>query len=101
MEGQECVARGHGDGPCVVSRVCRVMPSKVVAENVGEWHEEAGVAGGGGRGWGYGLHTVVVDFPAEGAVREAACGPCNGSTNVEDTLIYFVFNFIVEYAILL
>ena len=28
-------------------------------------------------------------------------GECNGSTNVEHTLIYFVFNFIVECAILL
>ena len=28
-------------------------------------------------------------------------GECNGSSNVEDTLIYFVFNFIVDYAILL
>ena len=27
--------------------------------------------------------------------------PCNGSTNVEDTLIYFVSKFIVEYAFLL
>ena len=26
---------------------------------------------------------------------------CNGSTNVEDTLIYFVFKFIVDYAFLL
>ena len=28
-------------------------------------------------------------------------GECNGSTNVEDTLIYFVTKFIVEYAFLL
>ena len=28
-------------------------------------------------------------------------GECNGSTNVEDTLIYFVSKFIVEYAFLL
>ena len=27
--------------------------------------------------------------------------PCNGSTNVEDTLIYFVSKFIVDYAFLL
>ena len=28
-------------------------------------------------------------------------GGCNGSKNVEDTLMYFGFNFIVDYAILL
>ena len=28
-------------------------------------------------------------------------GECNGSTRVEDTLMYFAFNFIVDYAILL
>ena len=35
------------------------------------------------------------------ALSLSLVGECNGSTNVEDTLIYFVFNFIVDYAILL
>ena len=45
MEGQGCVARGHGNGPGMVRRV---MPSQVVPEGVGEWPEEAWVAGGWG-----------------------------------------------------
>ena len=48
MGGQGCAARGHGYGPCVVRRVCHVVPSQVVPEGVGEEPEEAGVAGGGG-----------------------------------------------------
>ena len=46
--GQGCAARGHGYGPCVVRRVRHVVPSGVVPEGVGEWLEEAGLAGGGG-----------------------------------------------------
>ena len=48
VEGQGCVARGHGDGPCVVRWICRGMPSQVVPESVGEWPEEAWQAGRGG-----------------------------------------------------
>ena len=70
--GQGCAARGHSYGPCVVRRVCHVVPSQVVPEGVGEWPEEAGVAGGGGCGWGRGLLAVVgVEVPAVGAVGEA------------------------------
>ena len=48
--GQGCAARGHGYGPRVVRCVRHVVPSQVVPEGVGEWPEEAGVAGRGGRG---------------------------------------------------
>ena len=48
MGGQGCAARGHGYGPCVVRRVCHVVPSQLVPEGVREEPEEAGVAGGGG-----------------------------------------------------
>ena len=54
MGGQGCAARGHGYGPCVVRRVHHVVPSQLVAEGVGEEPKEAGVAGGGGCGWGRG-----------------------------------------------
>ena len=60
MEGQGCVACGHGDGPYVVQRVRPVMPSQAVPEGVREGPGEAGVAGGGrGRGWGCGPRAVV------------------------------------------
>ena len=75
MGGQGCAARGHGYGPCVVRRVCHVVPSQVVPEGVGEEPEEAGVAGGGGCGWGRGpLALVGVEVPAVGAVDEAVRG---------------------------
>ena len=75
MGGQGCAARGHGYGPCVVHRVCHVVPSQVVPEGVGGWPEEAGVAGGGVCGWGRGPLTVVgVEVPALGAVGEAVRG---------------------------
>ena len=48
VEGQGSVARCHGEGPCGVRWLCRVMPSQVVPEAVGDGVEEAGVAGGGG-----------------------------------------------------
>ena len=48
MVGQGCAGRGHGYGPRVVRRVCHVIPSQVVPEGVGEWPEQARVAGGGG-----------------------------------------------------
>ena len=73
--GQECAARGHDYSPRVVRRVRHVVPSQVVPEGVGEWPEEAGVAGGGGCGCGRGPHAVVgVEVPAVGAVGEAVCG---------------------------
>ena len=72
MGGQGCAARGHGYGPCVVRRVRHVVPSQVVPEGVGEEPEEAGVAGGGGCGWGCGpLAVAGVEVPAVGAVGEA------------------------------
>ena len=75
MGGQGCAARGHGDGPCVVFRVRHVVPSQVVPEGVGEWPEAAGVAGGGGCGWGRGpLAVVRVEVPAVRAVGEAVRG---------------------------
>ena len=75
MGGQGCAARGHGYGPCVVRRVRHVVPSQVVPEGVGEEPEEAGVAGGGGCGWGRGpLAVVGVEVPAVGAVGEAVRG---------------------------
>ena len=75
MGGQGCAARGHGYGPCVVRRFRHVVPSQVVLEGVGEWPEEAGVAGGGGCGWGRGpLAVVGVEVPAVGAVGEAVRG---------------------------
>ena len=75
MGGQGCAARGHGYGPCVVCRVRHVVPSQVVPEGVGEEPEEAGVAGGGGCGWGRGpLAVVGVEVPAVGAVGEAVRG---------------------------
>ena len=74
--GQGCAACGHGYGPCVVRRVCHIVPSQVVPEGVGEWPEEAGVAGGGMCSWGPGpLAVVGVEVPAVGAVGEAVCGP--------------------------
>ena len=73
--GRDCAARGHGYGPCVVRRVRHVVPSQVVPEGVGEWPEEAGVAGRGGCGWGRGpLAVVGVEVPAVGAVGEALRG---------------------------
>ena len=73
--GQGCVARGHGYGPCVVRRVRHVVPSQLVPEGVGEEPEEAGVAGGGGCGWGRGPFAVAgVEVPAVGAVGEAVRG---------------------------
>ena len=75
MGGQGCAARGHGYGPCVVRRVPHVLPSLVVPEGVGEWPEEAGVAGGGGCGRGCGPRAVVgVEDCAVGAVGEAVRG---------------------------
>ena len=75
MGGQGYAARGHGHGPCVVRRVRHVVPSQVVPEGVGEEPEEAGVAGGGGCGWGRGLLAVVaVEVPAVGAAGEAVRG---------------------------
>ena len=75
MGGQGCVARGHGYGPCVVRRVRHVVPSQLVPESVGEVPEKAGVAGGGGCGWGRGPFAVAgVEVPAVGAVGEAVRG---------------------------
>ena len=75
MRGQGCAARGDGNGPCVVRRVRHVVPSQVVPEGVGEWPEEAGVAGGGGCDWGRKMLAVVgVEVPAVGAVGEAVRG---------------------------
>ena len=75
MGGQGCAARGHGYGPCVVRRVRQVVPSQVVPEGVGEEPEEAGVAGGGGCGWGRGpLAVAGVEVPAGGAAGEAVRG---------------------------
>ena len=76
MGGQGCAALGHGYGPCVVRRLRHVVPSQVVPEGVGEWPEEAGVAGGGGGcGWGCGpLAVVGVEVPAVWAVGEAVRG---------------------------
>ena len=60
----------------VVRRVCRVMPTHVVPEGVGEGPEETGVACGGGCGCGRGLRVVVgAQLPAMVAVGEAVCGP--------------------------
>ena len=43
---------------------------------VGQGPEEAGVAGGGGRGQGRGLRAVVeVEFSAVAAAGEAVCSP--------------------------
>ena len=73
--GQGCAARGNGYVPHVVCRIRHVIPSQVVPEGVGEWPEEAGVAGGGVCGWGCGPRAVVkVEFPAVGTVGEAVCG---------------------------
>ena len=47
MEGQGSVARGHGDGSCLVGRIRRVMPSQVISKRVAERPEETRVAGGG------------------------------------------------------
>ena len=58
--------RGHGYGPCVVRRVCNVVPSQVVPEGVAEWPEEAAEASGGA--------AAGVEVPAVGAVGEAVCG---------------------------
>ena len=75
MGGQGYSARGHGYSPCVVRRVRHVVPSQVVPEGVGEEPEEAGVAGGGGCGWGCGpLAVVGVEVPAVGAEGEAVRG---------------------------
>ena len=75
MGGQGCAVRGHGYGPRMVHWVRHVVPSQVVPEGVGEWPQEAGVAGGGGRGWGCRPRAVVgVEVPAVGAVGEAVCG---------------------------
>ena len=77
MGGPGCAVRGHGYGLCVVRRVCRVVPSQVVPEDVGEWPEKAGVAGGGGGGVRLGplaARGVGVEVPAVGAVGEAVRG---------------------------
>ena len=75
MGGQGCAARGHGYGPCVVRRVRHVVPSQVVPEGVDEEPEEAGLAGGGGCGWGRGpLAVAGVEVPAVGAAGEAVRG---------------------------
>ena len=75
MGGQGFAVRGHGYGPCVVCRVCHVVPSQVVPEGVREWPEKAGVAGGGGCAWGCGpLPVVGMEVPAVGAVVEAVRG---------------------------
>ena len=76
MGGQGCAARGHGYGPCVVRRVCHVVPPQLVAEGVGEWPEEAGVAGGGGGAAGAAGRSrfVGVEVPAVGAVGDAVRG---------------------------
>ena len=74
--GQGCAARGHGYGPCVVRRICHVVPPQVVLEGVGEYPKESGVAGGGGCGWGGAPFAVVgVEVPEMGAVGEAVRGP--------------------------
>ena len=60
----------------MVPYVRHVVPSQVVPEGVGEWLEEAGVAGGGGRGWGCGPSALVgIQRPAVGAVGHALCSP--------------------------
>ena len=75
MGGQGCAVRGHGYGPCVVRRVCHVVPPQVVPEGVGEEPEKAGVAGGGRCGSGRGpLAVTGVEVPAVGAVGEAVRG---------------------------
>ena len=72
---QGCAARGHCYGPRVVRCVRHVVPSQVVPEGVGERPGEAGVAGGGERGWGCGPRAVVgVWVPVGGVVGEAVCG---------------------------
>ena len=59
----------------MVRRVPYVVPSQLVPEGVGEWPEEAGVAGGGVCGWGRGpLAVVGVEVPAVGAKGEAVRG---------------------------
>ena len=59
----------------MVRRVRHVVPSQVVPEAVGEWPEEAGVAGGGGCGWNCGPRLVVgIEVLAVGAVSEAVRG---------------------------
>ena len=73
--GQGCADCGHGYGPRVVRCVGHVVPSQVVPEGVGEWAEEAGVAGAGGHSWGCRPCAVVrVEVPAVGAVGQAVCG---------------------------
>ena len=75
MGGQGCAARGHGYGTGVVRRVRHIVPSQVVPEGVGEWPKEAGVAGGGGSGWGRDQRAVVgVEVPEMRAVAEAVRG---------------------------
>ena len=72
--GQGCAARSDGYGPRGVRCVRHVVPSQVVPEGVGEWPEEAGVAGRGSRDWGCGPRAVVgVEVPAVGVVGEAVC----------------------------
>ena len=52
----------------MVRCVHHVVPSQVVLEGVGEWLEEAGVAGGGWSVSGCGLRAVVeAEVPAVGA----------------------------------
>ena len=75
MGGQGHATRGHGHGPCVVRRVRHGVPSQVVPEGVGEDPKEAGVACGGGCGWGRGpLAVAGVEVPAVGAAGEAVRG---------------------------
>ena len=64
---------------------------------------DGGAAGGGGR-WGSPLEGVPGEAAQIGLhIGRQGGGPeaCNGSTNVKDTLIYFVFKFIVDYSFLL
>ena len=59
----------------MVRCVRHIVPSQVVPEGVGEWPEEAGVAGGGACGWGRGpLAVVGVEVSGVGAVGEAVRG---------------------------
>ena len=74
VRGQVYAARGHGCGPRVVYGVRHVVPPQPVLEGVGEWPEEARVAGGGGRGGACRPRAVVgVAVPPVRTVGEALC----------------------------
>ena len=47
------------------------------------------------------LSALAREFVDVAIVSQERFEDCNGSTNVEDTLIYFVSKFIVDYAFLL